>query len=828
MTCPPHPNMDSFLHDLRYALRMLVKSPGFTAVAVITLALGIGANTAVFSIVNAVLLRPLPYRQPQQLVKIWGQFSKQGIPQNWISEPEWWDMQGNLHSFSSLAAYVTGGGVNLSTAGGEPSRITSSSATSSLFPLLGVTPALGRTFNAQEDEPANSRAVLLSYGCWTSKFAADPHIVGSTIELNLEKYTVVGVLPEDFAFGGEADVWTPLGLDKVKPGGRGSHYLEVIGRLAPGVTPGQADSEMRAFATSLARQYPDNYRADSGWDMFIRPLRAELVGDLRTATLVVFAAVGFVLLIACVNVANLLLARASGRTREMAMRAALGAGRWRLIRQLLTESVLIGCVGGAVGIGLAVWGTSLLAGFSANVLPAGTKSTIDVAVLGFAAIVSIATGILFGLVPALHVSRPGLFDTLKTARSSPALSSRTMRNGLVVAEISIALVLLVAAGLMVQSLRRLMDVNPGFQAQHVLTARVFLPNAKYKDQASTVPFLRSFVERVRNLPGVNAAGAVSLLPVNTSGSSGTTLVEDTQVQGLPILRAANKPFIEADRRFTEGDYFAALQIPLISGRYLTEADNENAPLVAVVDESFAKRFWPNQDPVGKRIAISSVPNSNPPVPQWRSIVGVVAHVKNKALDQDGREQVYVPQSQVTFIRTLSVVVRTSQDPASIASSVRSQLASLDPTLPLYEIRTMDDQLERSTAQRRFNMSLLVGFGVLALTLAAIGTYGVLSYSVGQRTSEIGIRMALGADTPQILKMVVGHGLRLAAVGVAIGFIAAVIATRFMSTMLFGVRAIDPVSFAIAAAVLVGMALLAAYAPARRATRVDPMIALRNE
>lgn len=821
--------MDSFLHDLRYGLRMLVKSPGFTAVAVITLALGIGANTAVFSIVNAVLLRPLPYRDPQQLVKIWGQYPNQGIPQNWISEPEWWDMQGNLHSFSSLGAYVTGGGVNLSTPGTEPARITRSAATSSLFPLLGVKPALGRTFSAEEDEPGKDHAVLLSYACWTSKFGGDRAIVGSTIELNLEKYTVVGVLPKDFAFGGDADIWTPLGLDKAKPSGRGSHYMEVIGRLAPGVTAGQAGSEMSSFATSLARQYPDNYRADSGWNMFIRPLRTELVGDIRAATLVVFGAVGFVLLIACVNVANLLLARASGRTREMAMRAALGAGRWRLIQQLLTESVLIGCVGGILGIGLAFWGTSLMSGFAANVLPEGTKATLDLTVLAFAAVASIATGILFGLVPALHVSRPGLFDTLKTAaRSSPAASSHRMRNGLVVAEISIALVLLVAAGLMVRSLQRLMDVNPGFQAQHVLTARIFLPTAKYKDQASTIPFFRDFVERVRNVPGVESAGAVSLLPVNNQGSSGTTLVEDTQVQGLPILRAANKPFIEADQRMTEGLYFETLRIPLISGRYFTDADNENAPMVAIVDESFAKRFWPNQDPLGKRIAIRPVPNSNPPVPQWRTIVGVVVHVKNKTLDQDGREQVYAPQSQLTFVRNLSVVVRTPMDPTSIANAVRSQLAAMDPTLPLYEIKTMDDQLERSTAQRRFNMSLLVAFGLLALTLAAIGTYGVLSYSVGQRTSEIGIRMALGAGRGEILKLIVGDGIRLAGFGVVIGFVAALVGTRFMSTMLFGVGAIDPLSFGIAAIVLVAMALLAAYVPARRATRVDPMIALRNE
>ncbi len=824
--------MDSILHDLRYGLRTLLRSPGFTAVAVITLALGIGANTAVFSIVNAVLLRPLPYRAPQQLVKIWGQYTTQGIPQNWISEPEWWDMQRDLRSFSDLAAYVTGGGANLSTPGTEPARITRNAATASLFPLLGVKPALGRTFTQDEDQPGHDKEVLLSYACWQSKFGGDPHLVGNTVELNLEKYTVVGVLAKDFAFGEEADLWTPLGLDKANPSNRGSHYLEVIGRLKPGVTSAQADSELHAFAASLARQYPDNYRSDSGWNVFLRPLRTELVGEIRTATLVVFAAVGFVLLIACVNVANLLLARASGRSREMAMRAALGAGRRRLIQQLLTESVLIGCVGGLFGIALAFWGTSLMGGMAADVLPQGTKATLDVSVLAFAALVSIFTGLLFGLVPALHVSRPGLFDTLKTAaRSSPAASSHKMRNGLVVAEISIALVLLVAAGLMVRSLQHLMRVDPGFQAEHVLTARVFLPTSKYKDQTSTIPFLRDFVERVRTLPGVEASGAVTLLPVNTSGSSGSTFIEDpaAKVEGLPVgRRFALKPYIEADQRLTEGHYFEALGIRLIRGRYFTDADNESGPAVAVVDETFANRFWPNQDPLGKRICFGAVPNSNPPVPLWRTIVGVVAHVKNKTLDQNGREQVYAPQSQVTYVRNMSIAARTKTDPTSLAGTIRGQLASLDPTLPLYEIRTMDDQLERSTAQRRFNMSLLVAFGVLALTLAAIGTYGVLSYAVGQRTSEIGIRMALGAGRGNILKMVVGDGAKLAGIGIGIGFVVALVATRFMSTMLFGVGVIDPVSFVIAAVVLVAMALLAAYVPARRATRVDPIIALRNE
>ncbi len=820
--------MDSFLHDLRYALRMLVKSPSFTAVAVITLALGIGANTAVFSIVNAVLLRPLPYRDPQQLVKIWGQLANEGIPQNWISEPEWWDMQSGLHSFSSLAAYNAGGGANLSLSGSEPSRITRNSGTASLFPLLGITALHGRTFSPEEDTPANRHAVLLSYKCWTSKFGSDPNVVGRSVELDLEKYIVVGVLPQGFAFAGDADIWTPLALDRSKPDDRGSHYLEVIGRVAPGVSLAQANLDLRAFAAAEARQFPDQYKPDTGWGMFARPLRVELVGDIRTATLVVFGAVGFVLLIACANVANLLLARASARTREMAMRAALGAGRWRLIRQLLTESVLVGCVGGVLGIAIAVWGTNLMGRFAADVLPEGTNATVDLFVLFFAAALSIGTGILFGLVPALQTSRPGLFDTLKTARSSPAAATHRTRSGLVVAEISVALVLLVGAGLMVRSLQRLMHVNPGFEAERVLTARVYLPEAKYKEGTPLSSFFRDYVNRLRNLPGVNAAGAINLLPVTNSGGSGSTYPENTRVQGLPVAKWANKQYIEADRRFTTPQYFEAMKLPLLRGRYFTDADNENAPLVAIVDDTFAKRFWPDEDPIGKRIATGAVPDSKPPVPQWRTIVGVVGHVKNGSLDKNGREQTYFPQSQVSYIRGMSIVVRTTALPSTMVNDLRTQLAAMDSSLPLYQVQTMEETLERSTAQRRFNMVLLVAFGLLALTLAAIGTYGVLSYSVGQRTPEIGIRMALGAGTTQILKMVVGDGMRLAAFGVAIGFAVALVATRFMSTMLFGVGAIDPLSFAIAAVVLVAMALLAAYAPARRATRVDPIIALRNE
>lgn len=824
--------MDTFLQDLRYGARMLRKAPGFTAVAVLTLALGIGANITVFSIVNAVLLRPLPYIAPQELVKIWGQYTKEGIPQNWISEPEWWDMQERLHSFASLAAYSTGGGANLSADSGQPTRITEGNSTASLFSLLGVKPYLGRTFTADEDKP-NVNVVLLSYKCWQTNFGADRRIVGTDVELDLEKYLIIGVLPKGFAFGGDNDVWTPLGLDRAKPADRGSHYLEVVGRLRPGVTLAQANSDLQAFAASLARQYPGNYGGDIGWGMFARSLRTELTGDIRTATLVLFVAVGFVLLIACVNLANLLLARASGRSREMALRVALGAGRFRLIRQHITECVLLGCIGGGVGVLLAVWGVSLVGTYAAQFLPNAIQPTLDLAVLAFAAAISIGTGLLFGLAPAIQVSRTKVFDALRTAsRSSSGAASQRMRSGLVVAEISIALVLLIGAGLMVRSLRRLMQVSPGFQTQHVLTARLYLPAARYKDAAKVSAFFVDFIARVHAIPGVTAAGAVSLLPVEPAlNSSGSTFVEHTNAQGVeraPFF--GGTPFIEADRRFTSPHYFATMHIPLIRGRYFTAADDApEAPRVAVVDDSFAKRFWPGEDPIGQRIATGSIPNSNPPVPLWRTIIGVVGHVRNKTLDFQGREQTYFPQSQANFaVRSMSLVVRTPLDPAAIAGAVRTQLSAIDSALPLYEVKTMDEQLQESASQRRFNMDLLVAFGILALLLAAIGTYGVLSYSVGQRTPEFGIRMALGARPTEILKMVIGDGARLAGIGLAIGLIVALIATRFMSALLFGVGAFDVPTVLASAIVLSGMALLAAYVPARRATRVDPVIALRNE
>ena len=822
--------LDELRDDVRYSLRQLAHAPAFALVAVATLALGIGANTAVFSIVNAVLLRSLPYAQPDQLVKIWGEYRKEGIPQNWISEPEWWDMRGSLRAFSSMAAYATGGGVNLTRNGSDPLRVTTTSATASLLPLLGVRPMEGRLFTDEDDQPGRDRVALLDYGFWMSQMAGDPSAVGRSIELNGEAYTVIGVLPRGFTFGGDVNLWLPLGLDRAKPNSRGSHYLEVLGRLAPGVSLAQARGELDAFVTHMAAQYPRNYGPDKGFGMFLRPLREEIVGDVRSALLVVFTAVAIVLLMACINLANLLLARSSSRGREMAVRAALGAGRVRLLRQLVTESVLVAIVGGACGVLLAVWGTSALSAVTAGVLPAATSIGVDARVLAYAAAISIFTGVLFGLAPAWQLSSGRIYEALKdAARDSSAARGRALRAGLVVAEIAVAVVLLVAAGLMVRSLQRVLDVSPGFQPEHLLTARVSLPVTTYKDAGATSAFYRQLTDRLGALPGVQAVGVTSLIPMSGNNSSGSTFVQHTAVTGLPVLDLFKAPYIEADQRGVTPGFFEAMRIALARGRFFTDADNATAPPVAIVDEDFARRLWPGRDPIGQQIATGAVPNSTPVAPLWRTVVGVVGHVKNSSLEQQGREQVYVPAEQRGF-RTGNayLTIRAAGDPLALASTVQRQVHALDRSLPVFEVRTMDERLGQSVAQRRFNMLLLVGFGALALLLAIVGTYGVIAYSVSQRTQEIGIRMALGATRRDVLAMVLGGALRLAGAGVAIGVLLAAAATQLLSSLLFDVRSTDPGTFGATVAILLAAAVMAAYLPARRATRVDPMAALRAE
>jgi predicted permease len=822
--------MNSLAQDVRYAVRTLIKARGFTAVAVLTLALGIGANTIVFGIVNSVLLRPLAFVHPDQLVKIWGQMSKEGIPQNWISEPELWDMRDGARSLASFAAYKVGTGANLTRGGGEPLRVTVNQVSAELLPMLGVKPMLGRAFTSDEDNPGREHVAVLDYAFWKSQMAGDASIVGQNIQLNGETSTVIGVLPQGFSFAGDTNMWVPLALDRAKPNSRGNHYLDVLARLSPGVSLPQASTDLEGVARKMAVEYAPFYPKDSGFGLYLRPLQTDLVGNARLGLIVVFAAVGSVLLIACINLANLLLARGSSRSRELAVRAALGAGRLRIARQLVTESIVIAISGGACGILLAAWATEALKNTAALALPHTRPIAIDAQVLFFAAGTSLMTGLVFGLVPAVRTSNSRAYDALKdAARGSPSAGAHQLRSGLVVAEIALALVLLDAAGLMVRSLQQLLEVNPGFHAEHLLTARISLPASQYGDITAATAFFHSLEQRVQALPGVESAAMTSLLPMTGRNSSGSTFIEQTTTPGLTVGAPFQKPYIEADFRAITAAFFQSMQIPLLRGRVFSAVDSADAAPVIMVDEEFARRIWPDRDPIGQRLAVNAIPNSNPPVPQWRAVVGVVGHVKNNALDQLGREQTYVPIKQTAFpIRSMFLTVRTAAEPTAAAVSIQRVVRGLDPSLPVYEVKTMSEWLDATVSSRRFNMMLLVAFGALALTLAAIGTYGVMAYSVSQRIQEIGIRMALGASQRDVMHMVVGGGLRLAFAGVLVGVGLALTAGRFMSTLLFGVDSTDSVTFSAVAVALLGTAALAAWVPARRATRVDPMVALRSE
>jgi len=829
--------MQTLWQDLRYGLRMLGRSPGFTAVAVLTLALGIGANTAIFSVVDAVLLRALPYKDSASLVNIWGKFEKQGIPQNAISEPEYWDLLEHNESFSQIAAYSLGGSANLTSADARPVQVSTASATAGVLPLLGVAPVLGRGFNADEDQPGHSHFALLSYGLWQSQFGRDPNILTKSIQLDGNKYDVVGVLPPQFSLGYKQELWIPLGLNRAKPDDRGNHYLHVIARLKPGVDSAQGSAALTRLAGDLRRAYPGNYVGNDERDfgMYLVPVKEQLVGKLRPALLVLLGAVAFVLLIACANVANLLLARASAREKELAIRAAMGAKRGRLVRQLLTESLLLALAGGVFGLALAYWGIDALRLLVPANIPRMDEVHVDPAVLAFTIGVSLLTGLFFGLAPAWHIARTDLRETLNEAGRGTSVSggSNRLRGALVVSELALAVLLLVGAGLLIRSFSRLLDVSPGFQTQHLLTMELSLPEKTYPDGAPVRKFYAQLMAGVNAVPGIQSAGAVSQMPLTDSYTSGSVFFEDTSVPDLPRLQqVGNLPYMEVDQRSATSGYFQAMQIPLVRGRLLNDGDDASAPLVAVVDANFAHRFWPNRDAIGQRVAVDTIPKVVPAAARWRTIVGVVGHVKHYGLDVEGREQIYMPHQQPLYgafvPRDMTLAVRTLQDPGSVTSAIREQVSAIDKDVALYNIATMDQLVSTSVAQPRLNLSLLVGFAVLALVLAGVGVYGVMAYAVTQRTHEFGIRMALGATTGDVLKQVLSAGGRLAALGLALGLVAALALTRLMASMLFGVKPSDPLTLGVVAGLLALVALAACYIPARRATRVDPIVALRYE
>jgi putative ABC transport system permease protein len=824
------------LQDLRQAMRMLRNAPGFTLVAVLTVGLGIGANTAIFSVVNAVLLRPLAYKDSAALVNIWGRFEKDGIPQNFISEPEYWDFLSRNESFSDMGAFSRGGGANLTRSDGPPIQVSEGSATASLLPMLGVTPILGRTFAVDEDQPGHSHFALLSFALWQSQFGADPKIVSKSIELDGEPYTILGVLPKQFSFAGQQDLWIPLGLNRAKPDDRGSHYLHVMAHLKPGTTTAQATTTLSRLARDLRQAYPGSYGPEiQNFDLYAVPVKEQMTGNVRPALLVLLGAVVFVLLIACANVANLLLARTSAREKEIAIRAAMGAGRGRLIKQLLTESLLLSFTGGVLGLLLAYWGVEALRGLVPANMPRMDEVAIDPAVLAFTFGAAILTGAFFGIVPAWQIGRTDLRETLNEGGRSNSASggTRHLRAALVVAELAIAVILLAGAGLLIRSFSRLLEVSPGFQTQHLLTMEVSLPSKAYPDGAPVERFFTQLMAAVRTIPGVQSAGAISEMPLTDSYNSGSVFFEDTALQDLQkYAPIGNLPYTEIDQHTVTAGYFEAMKIPLVGGRFFSHGDNADAPLVAVVDANFAQRFWPNGDAVGRRVAVDTVPNVKPLMPRWRTIVGVVGHVKHYGLAVQGREQIYVPHDQPlygNFIpRDMTIAVRTALEPSSVTHAVREQVAALDKSLAVYHVATMDELVSTSVAQPRLNLSLLGAFAVLALVLAGVGVYGVMAYAVTQRTQEFGIRMALGATPLDVLKQVFADGGRLAALGLVLGLVASLILTRLMSSLLFDVKPSDPLTLCVSAAVLTLVALAACYIPARRATRVDPLVALRYE
>ncbi|HEX8651881.1 MAG TPA: ABC transporter permease [Pyrinomonadaceae bacterium] len=812
--------MATLWQDLHYGVRMLLRNPAFAFVAVMTLALGIGANTAIFSVVNAVILRPLPYESPEQLVRVGGANLRTGRAMGSFSPQDFYDWRERNTVFEQVAAY-DGWSPGL-TGTNEPERIEAARVSASFFSILRAKPEIGRAFLPGEDQPGNNMVVVLGHSLWKRRFGADPGIINSQVTLNGASYTIVGVMPASFetprftrSILAEPELWAPFApnLNDWTRGGRAVDAA--IARLKPGVTLEQADAELKAIARQLEQQYPDT---NAGQSVSVASLHESLVGKSRTALLVLLVAVGFVLLIACANVANLLLARAAARQKEIAIRTALGAGRLRIIRQLLTESVLLAGLGGALGLLSALWTTDLLIAGAADALPRLNGTVVDAHVLGFTLLVSLLTGIAFGIAPALQASRPDLNEMLKEGGRTSALGGARarVRSLLIVAEVAVSLVLLIGAGLLIRSFLRLQEVRPGFNPEHVLALEMFLPGIKYPEDHQHIAFYEEVLRRTRALAGVEAAGVVSVLPVSDNYDR-----IGFSVEGEPPPPPGEGP--DADRYMISSGYFQALAIPLQSGRQFNEDDGRaDAQPVVIINETLARRYWQTSAlALGKRVRVGD--ERRP----WRTVVGIVGDVKQYGLDTPSTMQVYLPHQQSPS-QQMTLVVRAGGDPASQTAAVRNEIWAVDKDQPVYNIRTMEQVLAKSIAGRRFNMLLLGIFAGVALLLAAVGIYGVISYSVTQRTHEIGIRMALGAQGSDVLKMVVGQGMVLALIGVGIGMIASFALTRVISSLLFGVSATDPFTFGGIALLLTVVAFLACFIPARKAAKVDPMVALRYE
>jgi len=823
--------MSSLTQDLRHTLRVLRKNPGFTAVAVSALALGIGANTAIFSVVNGLLLEPLPFKTASRLVKV-GRTFQDGRVGGGASIPKFMTWKNDNQVFSAITAYdFAGPGINVG--GGDiPEQVKGIHVSSAFFEVFGATPSMGRTFTPEEDRQGAPKLAVISYGLWKRRWGGEANIIGRPITLNGEPYTLIGVLGETFHSYPPADVWIPLQADPAST--NQGHYLNVAAILKPGVTLEAAKAQLKIVGDHFRRQYPRWMQPDESVSAI--PLKESMVGDTRPALLILTAAVGFVLLIACANVANLLLARAAARAKEIAVRTAMGAGRWRIVRQLLTESVMLASVGGALGLVIGVWGLRALLAASPVDLPrieeltsASVFASIDLRMLAFTAGVTMLTGVLFGLFPALHLSRSDVSATLKESGSrSTTGRHHYARSALVVSEMGLALVLLVGAALLIRTFVSLHEVRGGFEPHDLITMQTSLAGDKYASTAQVELLSRRMVERLEGLPGVEAASSSISIPIEGGPDLPFT------IEGRPP--SGDSPYHgDVSWREADADYFKALKVPFLRGRTFTLQDTAKAPAVVIINETMAKKYWPKQDPIGQRITIGKGlgPQFDDPT---RQIVGVVGDVRENGLDNPAPEVFYVPLGQVpegltqlaNGVLPRSWLIRTSVDPRTLVQAFKKEFLAMDNQLAIARVRTMEQVIVEATARQNFNMLLLTIFACVALLLASIGIYGVMSYVVEQRTHEIGIRMALGARTGDMLLLVVGNGMKLVAIGLAAGLAGAFWLTRYMAALLYGVKPTDPVTYLAVALVLLAVAFLATYIPARRAARVDPVIALRYE
>lgn len=819
--------METLLQDLRYSLRTLIKRPGFTFVAVIALGLGIGANTAIFSVINAVLLRPLPFKEPDRLVNVWETRPQRGAMQHVVAYANFADWRDQNDVFDGIAAYYLSDFTL--TDGENPERLKCGIVSAELFPLLGAQPLVGRAFFPEDDKPGAPLTVILSHKVWKQKYNADPGIIDSGITLNGKSYTVIGIMPEGFQFpvrNDSVDIWTTFAKDLTPVAGKSiaenrvEHFIRVIARLKPGVTIQHAQATIETIATGLAEKYP---KTNANWGASVSSTLEDLVGVVRPKLLLLMGAVGCVLLIACANVSSLLLARATTRHKEMAVRSALGASRMRIIRQLLTESVVLAIAGGLLGLLIALLGTPQLVALGGDDLPRATHIDIDMRVLAFTLLVSILTSVLFGLIPSIQSSKTDVNEALKEGGRGIGDGARRnrLRGILVTVEVAIAVVLLVGAGLLLQSLWRLQRVDTGLVTNNVMTMEVGLPTATYKAQQQA-GFFSQLQERLSALPGVESASAVYPIPLSTSRIS---ILFD--IEGRPAP-PGERP--SADFRLVSRDYFRTMGIRLIKGRDFDERDKPDTPGAVVVNEFFADKFFPGEDPIGKRVRpnLSFEPGKEP---TWREVVGVVNNVRHRGQNKDFTPEYYVLHEQMPF-NYMILALKTTGAPHGIVSAVRNEVRALDKDLTIYNIRSMDEYLSRSVAQPRLIATLLAIFAGLALSLTAIGLYGVISYSVAQRTHEIGVRMALGAKPADVVRLVVKQVMLLAVIGIVIGLVGTFILARFLASvidvMLFGIGSRDPLTLAAIALIIAGVALAACFIPARRATRVDPMVALRYE